>query len=65
MNKLFGSSKPKPQPEPAAASNINAPTLSETSGKVSFDVFFNFSYLTLKFNLILVGPTWKSYPSKD
>ena len=44
MNKLFGTSKPKPQPEPAAASNINAPTLSETSGKVSFDVFSNLNF---------------------
>ena len=32
MNKLFGSSKPKPAPEPAT--NINAPTLSETSQKM-------------------------------
>ena len=34
MNKLFGTSKPKKEPEPAT--NINAPTLGETSGKVSF-----------------------------
>ena len=32
MNKLFGTSKPKP--EPAPATNINAPTLSETSQKM-------------------------------
>jgi len=32
MNKLFGSSKPKPAPEPAT--NINAPSLSETSAKM-------------------------------
>ena len=32
MNKLFGSSKPKPAPEPAT--NINAPTLGETSQKM-------------------------------
>ncbi len=32
MNKLFGSSKPKPAPEPAT--NINAPTLAETSQKM-------------------------------
>ena len=32
MNKLFGTSKPKP--EPAPATNINAPTLTETSQKM-------------------------------
>jgi len=32
MNKLFGTSKPKPAPEPAT--NINAPTLGETSAKM-------------------------------
>ena len=32
MNKLFGSSKPKPKPEPPT--NINAPTLGETSAKL-------------------------------
>ena len=34
MNKLFGTSKPKPAPA-APANNINAPTLGETSQKVS------------------------------
>lgn len=33
MNKLFGTSKPKEAPKPAT--NINAPTLGETSAKVS------------------------------
>ena len=37
MNKLFGTSKPKPAPEPAT--NINAPTLGETSGKVSLKLW--------------------------
>ena len=32
MNKLFGTAKKKEEPKP----NINAPTLSETSAKVSF-----------------------------
>ena len=34
MNKLFGTSKPKEQPKPAAETNINAPTLGETSQKL-------------------------------
>jgi len=32
MNKLFGTSKPKEAPKPAT--NINAPSLGETSAKV-------------------------------
>jgi len=32
MNRLFGTSKPKPAPEPAT--NINAPTLGDTSQKL-------------------------------
>ena len=64
MDKLFGRSKPKP--EPAPATNINAPSLGETSQKVSESLIDHFLRLCINNQMfILDGPTQQGDSSKD
>ena len=60
MNKLFGTSKKK---EEAPKSNINAPTLGETSGKVSITTIPSIG-LSNHAAMFTVGPKRKGDPDQ-